>query len=315
MGDSKRKYIIMSLLIVPVGLALYAAISLIMYGSPLTKSYNEHIISGNDMYNDSLFDEAIVHYKRALEMDSVQSIGNFNNATNLMMKAFTDNRSKGRVESDIINESDTLFKLAYENEKENLKKAEIMHNWGVLSHLTDSLEKAESFYKEALRNNPSDEETRYNLAVVQYLLKKDQQNQDDQQDNGGQGGGGSDNQDQQNQDQQQQQQQQQQDQQDQSNQDNQKDDKKDNEGDNSDKKDDKDRKKDDKKDGKGNGDQNKEKNSDKSDAPGELTEDEKRSKEDAERVLNALMHDEKGVLEKVNKEKHKSGKKDLKNNW
>jgi tetratricopeptide (TPR) repeat protein len=302
-----------------VGLALYAAISLIMYGSPLTKSYNEHIISGNEMYNDSLFDEAIVHYKRALEMDSVQSIGNFNNATNLMMKAFTDNRSKGRVESGIINESDTLFKLAYENEKEKLKKAEIMHNWGVLSHFTDSLEKAESFYKEALRNNPSDEETRYNLAVVQYLLKKDQQNQDDQQDNGGQGGGGSDNQDQQNQDQQQQQQQQQQqdqqDQQDQSNQDNQKDDKKDNEGDNSDKKDDKDGKKNDKKDGKGNGDQNKEKNSDKSDAPGELTEDEKRSKEDAERVLNALMHDEKGVLEKVNKEKHKSGKKDLKNNW
>lgn len=314
MGDSKRKYIIMSLLIVPVGLALYAAISLIMYGSPLTKSYNEHIISGNDMYNDSLFDEAIVHYKRALEMDSVQSIGNFNNATNLMMKAFTDNRSKGRVESDIINESDTLFKLAYENEKEKLKKAEIMHNWGVLSHLTDSLEKAESFYKEALRNNPSDEETRYNLAVVQYLLKKDQQNQD-LQDNGGQGGGGSDNQDQQNQDQQQQQQQDQQNQQDQGNQDNQKDDKKDNEGDNSDKKDDKDGKKNDKKDGKGNGDQNKENNSDKSDAPGELTEDEKRSKEDAERVLNALMHDEKGVLEKVNKEKHKSGKKDLKNNW
>ena len=314
MGDSKRKYIIMSLLIVPVGLALYAAISLIMYGSPLTKSYNEHIISGNDMYNDSLFDEAIVHYKRALEMDSVQSIGNFNNATNLMMKAFTDNRSKGRVESDIINESDTLFKLAYENEKEKLKKAEIMHNWGVLSHLTDSLEKAESFYKEALRNNPSDEETRYNLAVVQYLLKKDQQNQD-QQDNGGQGGGGSDNQDQQNQDQQQQQQQDQQNQQDQGNQDNQKDDKKDNESDKSDKKDDKDGKKNDKKDGKGNGDQNKEKNSDKSDAQGELTEDEKRSKEDAERVLNALMHDEKGVLEKVNKEKHKSGKKDLKNNW
>lgn len=37
-------------------------------------------------------------------------------------------------------------------------------------------------YKESLRNNPKDDETRYNLALAQKLLKDQQQNQDKNQD-------------------------------------------------------------------------------------------------------------------------------------
>ena len=37
-------------------------------------------------------------------------------------------------------------------------------------------------YKESLRNNPKDDETRYNLALAQKLLKDQQQNQDQNQD-------------------------------------------------------------------------------------------------------------------------------------
>ena len=57
-------------------------------------------------------------------------------------------------------------------------------------------------YKNALRRNPKDDETRYNLALCQHQLKNQQQNQDNNQDQ--------QQQDQQQQDQQQQQQQQQQ---------------------------------------------------------------------------------------------------------
>ena len=65
-------------------------------------------------------------------------------------------------------------------------------------------EKAIEAYKESLRNNPNDDETRYNLALAQKMLKDQQQNQQNQ------------NQDQQNQqNQQEQQQDQQQNQQDQ----------------------------------------------------------------------------------------------------
>jgi hypothetical protein len=37
-------------------------------------------------------------------------------------------------------------------------------------------------YKQSLRNNPKDDETRYNLALAQKLLKDQQQNQDQNQD-------------------------------------------------------------------------------------------------------------------------------------
>ena len=39
------------------------------------------------------------------------------------------------------------------------------------------------------------------------------------------------------------------------------------------------------------------------------------SKENAERLLEAAMQDEKGVLEKVKREKNKSGKQKLQKNW
>ena len=37
-------------------------------------------------------------------------------------------------------------------------------------------------YKRQLRNNPADDETRYNLALAQKMLKDQQQNQDQNQD-------------------------------------------------------------------------------------------------------------------------------------
>ena len=43
--------------------------------------------------------------------------------------------------------------------------------------------KAVETYKNALRNNPQDEETRYNYAVAKELLKKEQQQQDNQDQN------------------------------------------------------------------------------------------------------------------------------------
>ena len=43
-------------------------------------------------------------------------------------------------------------------------------------------ENAVEAYKQALRNNPNDEETRYNLALAKELLKKQQDEQQNNQD-------------------------------------------------------------------------------------------------------------------------------------
>ena len=84
-------------------------------------------------------------------------------------------------------------------EKDKAKLGQIYHNMGVLFQSGKDYQKAVEAYKMSLRNNPKDDETRYNLALAQKLLKDQQQNQQNQDQNQDQ------NKDDQNKDQQQQQ--------------------------------------------------------------------------------------------------------------
>lgn len=68
------------------------------------------------------------------------------------------------------------------------EKHKAFHNLGNVFMKSKAYDKAVQAYKEALRNVPTDEETRYNLAVAQEMLKKnppppqkDDKNQDNQQ--------------------------------------------------------------------------------------------------------------------------------------
>ena len=53
---------------------------------------------------------------------------------------------------------------------------------GGIFHSQKDYAKAVEAYKESLRNNPKDDETRYNLALAQKQLQDQQQNQDQNQD-------------------------------------------------------------------------------------------------------------------------------------
>ncbi len=53
---------------------------------------------------------------------------------------------------------------------------------GVIFHSQKDYAKAVEAYKESLRNNPKDDETRYNLALAQKQLQDQQQNQNQDQD-------------------------------------------------------------------------------------------------------------------------------------
>lgn len=61
------------------------------------------------------------------------------------------------------------------------EKHKAYHNLGNIAMQEKEYDKAVLAYKEALRNNPDDDETRYNLAVAKEMLKKNPpQNQDNQ---------------------------------------------------------------------------------------------------------------------------------------
>lgn len=72
------------------------------------------------------------------------------------------------------------YQVAAKGETNKYLKALSYHNVGVVYHLNKQYDKAIDFYKEALRNNPHDEDTRYNLVLCQKQ-KKDSQEQQQQQ--------------------------------------------------------------------------------------------------------------------------------------
>ncbi len=147
------------------------------------KTDRDYLRSGNKLYNDSLFIKAEVDYRKALEINpkSTDAMFNLGNALLMQQKA-----------KEAMEQYESVSKI----EKDKSKLAQIYHNMGVILQSSKQYPQCIEAYKESLRNNPKDDETRYNLALAQKLLKDQQQQQ-------------------QNQDQQQQQQEQQQDQQEQ----------------------------------------------------------------------------------------------------
>lgn len=129
------------------------------------KTVRDYLRSGNKLYKDSTFVKAEVDYRKALELDpkSTDAMYNLGNALLMQQKA------KDAMEQ---------FEAASKVEKDKKKLSQIYHNMGVILQSSKQYPQCIEAYKKALRNNPSDDETRYNLALAQKLLKDQQQNQD-----------------------------------------------------------------------------------------------------------------------------------------
>ena len=150
---------------------------------------------GNRKFHSNKRNLALVDYYKGLNADSTDARVNYNLATAM----FPENwKATQEAQRDSMIQ---YYNNAAELETNPLRKAKAHHNKGVLYQSERDFQNAIEAYKDALRNNPNDDESRYNLVVCQHQL-----------DNNGNGGGGSQNQQDQ-QDQQDQQQQQQQDEQ------------------------------------------------------------------------------------------------------
>ena len=125
---------------------------------------------GNDLYNDENYVDAEVQYKKALEQNPNYEKANYN----LGNAIYQQNRFK---------EAMPLYDLVSKTTENKLNKAESFHNIGNTMMKEKQYDKAVEAYKNALRNNYKDDETRYNLALAQEMLKEQQnQNKDKDQD-------------------------------------------------------------------------------------------------------------------------------------
>ena len=171
---------------------IYIIIFLIIPVALAAQGERKFIRQGNKEYEDKAYDESEVQYRKALEKDLSSYEGNFNLGDALYKQEKYEDASK-------------KFSGLTSTEKDRNELASIYHNLGNSLLQSNRVEESIEAYKNALRNNPDDYETKHNLAWALNLLQQQQQNQN--QDNQNQ------DQDQQNQDKQDQQQQEQQNQQ------------------------------------------------------------------------------------------------------
>ena len=148
---------------------LFAAFLLSAAGISAQKAERDYIRKGNRLFNDSVFVDAEVNYRKALEVNPKSTVSMYNLGNTL---------SQQQKFQDAMEQYASASKI----EKDKMKLAHIYHNMGVLFQAGKDYAKAVDAYKMSLRNNPADHETRYNLALAQKMLK-DQQNQQDQDQN------------------------------------------------------------------------------------------------------------------------------------
>lgn len=171
-------------------------------GSYAQRTDRDFVRRGNKLYADSLFVKAEVEYRRALDVNpqSMEAMYNLGNSLLAQQKA-EEAMKQYQAAASLISAGGRNIAVA---DEDKMKLAQIYHNMGVLLQSSQQLDACIEAYKSALRNNPRDHETRYNLTLA---MKQRQQQQEQQQ-----------NQDQQNQDQQKEEEKQEQEQQNQQNQ-------------------------------------------------------------------------------------------------
>lgn len=131
------------------------------------KAERDYIRKGNRAYKDSVYVDAEVNYRKALEANPKSTVSMFNLGNTLLQQ-------------NKVQEAMEQYVGAARVEKDKMNLAQIYHNMGVIFHAQKDYAKAVEAYKESLRNNPKDDETRYNLALAQKMLKDQQQNQQNQ---------------------------------------------------------------------------------------------------------------------------------------
>ena len=212
----------------------------------------QYVRNGNKYFRKGDYKRADMEYRKALSVNESNTQALYNRGCAIMQES--------------PDSAMAYFDQAGKMETNKVRKAMAYHNIGVIYHSNQQYDKAIEAYKEALRNNPNDDETRYNLELAKRQQKQNQ------------GGGG------QNNDQNKDQQDQNKDKQDQN---------KDKQDQNKDKQ-----------------DQNKDKQNQQQQQPQQQISD-----DNAERLLDAAMQEEKRTQDRLNKAMQQPRRKILQKNW
>jgi len=125
---------------------------------------------GNSQYETGNFVDAEVNYKKAIEKNAGLIEAHFNLGDALVKQE----RYQEALES---------FDIVSNSTEDTRMRANALHNKGNIQLTQQDLEGALESYKDALRMNPKDNETRYNYVYVKDLLNQQKQEEEQNEEN------------------------------------------------------------------------------------------------------------------------------------
>ena len=133
------------------------------------KKANNYVYEANNLINDDDFVSAEMEYRKALSEQASSVAGIYNLGSSYI--------KKGSYE-------EALYRLEQATKASTSKaeKHKAFHNIGNVLMQNKKCKEAVEAYKNALRNDPTDEETRYNLGIAKICAEKQKDQQDQNKD-------------------------------------------------------------------------------------------------------------------------------------
>ena len=125
----------------------------------IEKETFNYLAEGGEELSKGDFPDAEVNYRKAIAINPSEEIGKYNLGNAYYNKAKND-------------EAMMRFKQAASIATTKPEKHKAFHNLGNTFMNAKDYQNAVEAYKNALRNNPTDDETRYNLALAKEMLEK-----------------------------------------------------------------------------------------------------------------------------------------------
>ncbi|MFO7615637.1 MAG: tetratricopeptide repeat protein [Bacteroidales bacterium] len=143
-------------------------IGMIVWMAPgFSQAEKRYIREGNREFKAGKFSESEVAYRKALEYKNLNNLSGFNLGSSLYRQ-------------EKFEEAARQYEVSAGRDPGRDHSARALHNQGNAQLMAGNLDQSIEAYKEALRKNPGDLETKYNLAYALHLKKQSEQQQQQQ---------------------------------------------------------------------------------------------------------------------------------------
>lgn len=146
-------------------------LQIVMLNAVQAQSYKSTLANGNQSFGVKNYTKAEQTYRKASAKDKQSTAALYNKANSIY-----------KMQS--MNEAASSYQTALKSAKTKEDKHQIFHNIGNAFMKQKNYGAAVEAYKNALRNNPNDDQTRYNYALAKKMQKENpDQNKDNKDQN------------------------------------------------------------------------------------------------------------------------------------